>query len=136
MIQSTSTTASAAVAVICLLLATLGNAFVVQTPTRIAPISKLHPHSIVSPPSLLSQQRNFHTSTSISLSAASIATTGNGDDESCDPYDPETSEYCTLKPEEIDGGIQRTIRLGVLFTLWYILNIGYNIGKKQTVLNL
>lgn len=51
----------------------------------------------------------------------------------CDPFDPESSEFCTVPPEEIDGSLKRTIRLSVLFGLWYILNIGYNIGNKSVL---
>jgi len=54
-------------------------------------------------------------------------------DGQCDPFDPESSEFCTVEPEEIDGSLKRTIRLGVLFLLWYILNIGYNIGNKRVL---
>ncbi|KAL7533988.1 hypothetical protein ACHAXR_005568 [Thalassiosira sp. AJA248-18] len=56
-------------------------------------------------------------------------------DGTCDPFDPESSEFCTVDPEEIDGSLNRTVRLTVLFALWYILNIGYNIGNKR-VLNV
>jgi hypothetical protein len=51
----------------------------------------------------------------------------------CDPFDPESSEFCTVAPEEIDGSLKRTIRLAVLFALWYVLNIGYNIGNKRVL---
>ena len=54
-------------------------------------------------------------------------------DGSCDPFDPESSEFCTTPPELIDGSLKRTIRLTVLFALWYILNIGYNIGNKRVL---
>jgi len=54
-------------------------------------------------------------------------------DGTCDPFDPESSEFCTVDPEEIDGSLKRTIRLTVLFALWYILNIGYNIGNKRVL---
>lgn len=56
------------------------------------------------------------------------------DDESCDPFDPESSEYCTTDPADIaNDGLKRKIRLTGLFTLWYILNIGYNIGNKSVL---
>lgn len=45
----------------------------------------------------------------------------------------ESSEFCTVDPEEIDDSMARTIRLTVLFALWYILNIGYNIGNKSVL---
>lgn len=47
----------------------------------------------------------------------------------CDPYDPKSAEYCMAETDEA-GGLQRTLRLGVLFTLWYALNTAYNIGNK------
>ncbi|KAL3781231.1 hypothetical protein ACHAW5_000546 [Stephanodiscus triporus] len=54
-------------------------------------------------------------------------------DGTCDPFDPESSEFCTVDPEEIDGSLNRTVRLTVLFALWYVLNIGYNIGNKRVL---
>lgn len=54
-------------------------------------------------------------------------------DGSCDPFDPESSEFCTTDPEEIDDSMKRTLRLTGLFALWYILNIGYNIGNKSVL---
>jgi solute carrier family 35 protein E1 len=50
----------------------------------------------------------------------------------CDPYDPESSEFCTVDGP-IDGSLNRTIKLTTLFALWYILNIGYNIGTKRVL---
>jgi len=47
----------------------------------------------------------------------------------CDPYDPKSSEFC-MPEEESTGGMQRTIKLPVLFFLWYFLNTAYNIGNK------
>lgn len=52
--------------------------------------------------------------------------------DDCDPYDPEGSEYCTNK-EPIDGSMKRTLRLTTLFFLWYVLNVGYNIGNKSVL---
>jgi len=54
-------------------------------------------------------------------------------DGSCDPFDPESSEYCTTDATEIDGSMNRTLRLTGLFALWYVLNIGYNIGNKSVL---
>jgi len=65
-----------------------------------------------------------------------VASTGDADypiDRQCDPFDPESSEFCTVEPETIETNTKRTIRLGVLFALWYILNIGYNIGNKRVL---
>jgi solute carrier family 35 protein E1 len=50
----------------------------------------------------------------------------------CDPYDPESSEFCTTD-EPINGSLKRTIKLTTLFTLWYVLNVGYNIGNKRVL---
>ncbi|EOD20084.1 hypothetical protein EMIHUDRAFT_451082 [Emiliania huxleyi CCMP1516] len=47
----------------------------------------------------------------------------------CDPYDPKSAEYCS-PPEPAPSSLKRTIRLGVLFFLWYSLNTAYNIGNK------
>jgi solute carrier family 35 protein E1 len=54
-------------------------------------------------------------------------------DGSCDPFDPESDEFCTVPADEIDGSMKRTLRLTGLFALWYILNIGYNIGNKRVL---
>lgn len=54
-------------------------------------------------------------------------------DGGCDPFDPESTEFCTTDAAKIDGSMNRTVRLTVLFTLWYILNIGYNIGNKSVL---
>ena len=47
----------------------------------------------------------------------------------CDPYDPKSSEFC-MDEDPKGAGLQRTIRLGVLFFAWYFLNTAYNIGNK------
>ena len=39
----------------------------------------------------------------------------------CDPYDPKSAEYCS-PPEPAPSSLKRTVRLGVLFFLWYSLN--------------
>lgn len=55
-------------------------------------------------------------------------------DGSCDPYDPESSEYCTADADAIEGdGLKRKLRLASLFFLWYVLNVGYNIGNKRVL---
>jgi hypothetical protein len=55
-------------------------------------------------------------------------------DGSCDPYDPESSEYCTADADAIEGdGLKRKLRLTGLFFLWYVLNVGYNIGNKRVL---
>lgn len=63
----------------------------------------------------------------------------------CDPYDPEGSEFCTTADAvggdataaAVAGGrsssLQRTLRLTMLIALWYILNVGYNIGNKRVL---
>jgi len=47
----------------------------------------------------------------------------------CDPYDPKSSEFC-MEEDPAEAGLQRTVKLGVLFFLWYFLNTAYNIGNK------
>lgn len=55
-------------------------------------------------------------------------------DGSCDPYDPESAEFCMADPEQIKGDdLKRKLRLTVLFFLWYVLNVGYNIGNKRVL---
>jgi solute carrier family 35 protein E1 len=55
-------------------------------------------------------------------------------DGSCDPYDPESTEFCMADPEKIEGdGLKRKLRLSGLFFLWYVLNVGYNIGNKRVL---
>jgi solute carrier family 35 protein E1 len=97
-------------------LSTVTNAFVLQ-PRSALSIKLLSPVKCV---------RAFKT-------AQKAATVDYPLDGECDPFDPESSEFCTVEPDAIDGSLKRTIRLGVLFTLWYILNIGYNIGNKRVL---
>jgi len=47
----------------------------------------------------------------------------------CDPYDPKSSEFCMVD-EPKGSSMQRTLKLGVLFFMWYFLNTCYNIGNK------
>lgn len=50
---------------------------------------------------------------------------------SCDPFDPKSAEYCS--PENVAPTpllSARRLKLLVLFVLWYVLNIAYNIGNK------
>lgn len=58
---------------------------------------------------------------------------GKGDDETCDPYTAESTEFCTADEGEIIPSWKRTARLTTLFFLWYVLNIGYNIGNKKVL---
>lgn len=49
----------------------------------------------------------------------------------CDPFDPKSAEYCSpLNVEATPLLSKRTLKLVVLFTLWYVLNTAYNIGNK------
>ena len=52
---------------------------------------------------------------------------------SCDPWDPKSSEYCS--PEGVKAPLisAHTLKLTTLFTLWYVLNTGYNIGNKMVL---
>lgn len=63
--------------------------------------------------------------------AAGSAAVAEGFEEgTCDPYDPKSAEYCSPTVEESKFISRRTLKLGVLFTLWYALNTAYNIGNK------
>ena len=48
----------------------------------------------------------------------------------CDPYDPKSAEFCSPEPESTSFLSARTLKLTVLFFLWYALNTAYNIGNK------
>jgi len=48
----------------------------------------------------------------------------------CDPYDPKSAEFCSPEPESTPFLSARTLKLTVLFFLWYALNTAYNIGNK------
>lgn len=61
--------------------------------------------------------------------ASSAAQELGAEPGTCDPYDPKSGEYC-MADEPASGGMQRTVKLGVLFFLWYFLNTAYNIGNK------
>lgn len=88
--------------------------------------------STVSSTTYLPFKTTSHVNYSKSISAlnADVAYPLDG---SCDPFDPESTEFCTTDAAEIDGSMNRTVRLTVLFALWYILNIGYNIGNKSVL---
>ncbi|CAE8617554.1 unnamed protein product [Polarella glacialis] len=49
---------------------------------------------------------------------------------SCDAYDPKSAEYCSVEVEDSSFFSKRTLKLLFLFTLWYVLNVAYNIGNK------
>jgi len=115
------------------------NAFVVQQQPRSALARTLSVKSKVHDmPNFSFNVSPFRMNNSLQLQM----TTKDGDDNStpdypldgeCDPFDPESSEFCTTEPENIEGSMKRTIRLTVLFALWYVLNIGYNIGNKKVL---
>jgi hypothetical protein len=48
------------------------------------------------------------------------------------PYDPERNEVCTTE-EPVTSGWKRTTKLTTLFSLWYALNIAYNISNKRVL---
>jgi len=76
----------------------------------------------------------FDTTAKFNEIAAAAAAEGSAaqalgmDAGECDPYDPKSSEFCM--PDEQQGSLQRTLKLGVLFFMWYFLNTCYNIGNK------
>lgn len=75
----------------------------------------------------------FASAADSALDTAENAENTAVDDKSCDPYDPETSEYCTVEEPSEPAGWKRTARLTTLFFLWYVLNVGYNIGNKRVL---
>ena len=79
----------------------------------------------------------------VSMQSESQSSSSSPPPLDCDPYDPEGSNYCTVDPTTINAAavettspktnFQRRVRITVLFTLWYILNVGYNIGNKRVL---
>jgi solute carrier family 35 protein E1 len=111
-------TFSAFIALLCLASAEVANAFS-------APQARYTARSVKAPTT------NFHVVSHqkhTSLRQASVPMDG-----SCDPFDPESDEFCTTPEDEIDGSMKRTLKLTGLFALWYVLNIGYNIGNKRVL---
>lgn len=100
---------------------------------------------------LPSSEENVTSTSSSPMTASSLVMTD------CDPYDPEGSEYCTtadavlitssgtaISPTNAAAAAsavaaaavpewRRRLRLAVLFFLWYLLNVGYNIGNKRVL---
>jgi len=98
---------------------------------------KLSPRGILLPWSCktgpTSSFGTIETTTSAATALYSTVPAKDGD-ESCDPFDPESSEYCTTDASAIkNDGLKRKLRLTGLFGLWYVLNIGYNIGNKSVL---
>lgn len=108
---------------LCLLgsLSVATNAFVVQPRSAFS----THPSTALGASRRHVGVRSFPPAVHCRLSA----TVGVSD---CDPLDPEGSEYCTVD-EPIEGSLKRTLKLFTLFTLWYVLNVGYNIGNKSVL---
>ena len=94
-------------------------------------IARVTPYVVVVPPS---EQTSLFLSNAVESLDEEETTKKNNDAVSleCDPYDPESSEYCTTT-EPIASGWRRTLRLTTLFFLWYVLNVGYNIGNKRVL---
>jgi len=80
--------------------------------------------------SLLDTTEKFDAIAAGAALAGSAAAALGKDPESCDPYDPKSSEYCMPDEPETASGMQRQLKLGILFFLWYFLNTAYNIGNK------
>eukprot|EP00613_Pedinella_sp_CCMP2098_P046827 CAMPEP_0171841464 /NCGR_PEP_ID=MMETSP0992-20121227/14591_1 /TAXON_ID=483369 /ORGANISM="non described non described, Strain CCMP2098" /LENGTH=400 /DNA_ID=CAMNT_0012458477 /DNA_START=27 /DNA_END=1229 /DNA_ORIENTATION=+ len=108
------------IAACCLALVSVANAWVAPYP------------SVVVKPQSMSQSRLYQSVYANKKPFPRQVTAICNDKLGCDPYDPEGSEYCTTD-EPVAGGLKRTLRLATLFTLWYILNIGYNIGNKSVL---
>eukprot|EP00579_Thalassiosira_antarctica_P000779 CAMPEP_0201867960 /NCGR_PEP_ID=MMETSP0902-20130614/2032_1 /ASSEMBLY_ACC=CAM_ASM_000551 /TAXON_ID=420261 /ORGANISM="Thalassiosira antarctica, Strain CCMP982" /LENGTH=405 /DNA_ID=CAMNT_0048393233 /DNA_START=57 /DNA_END=1274 /DNA_ORIENTATION=- len=117
--------ASSTILALCLASAGVTNAFVTPLQPRTAALSIKKFTPTKSP---VQHHHAIKSSTSTSLQEVAIPMDG-----SCDPFDPESAEFCTVPAEEIDGSLKRTLRLTGLFALWYILNIGYNIGNKRVL---
>jgi solute carrier family 35 protein E1 len=49
-----------------------------------------------------------------------------------DSYEPESSEPSTTDVSAVPDW-KRTAKLTILFSLWYVLNVGYNIGNKRVL---
>ena len=49
----------------------------------------------------------------------------------CDPYNPRLCDPVEIPKEKLKKfNLQRFVKLTTLFGIWYVLNIGYNIGNK------
>eukprot|EP00325_Prymnesiales_sp_UTEX-LB-985_P029416 CAMPEP_0174715914 /NCGR_PEP_ID=MMETSP1094-20130205/22682_1 /TAXON_ID=156173 /ORGANISM="Chrysochromulina brevifilum, Strain UTEX LB 985" /LENGTH=408 /DNA_ID=CAMNT_0015915581 /DNA_START=24 /DNA_END=1250 /DNA_ORIENTATION=+ len=79
--------------------------------------------------SLLDTTEKFDEIAAGAALAGSAAAELGREPGTCDPYDPKSSEYC-MNDQSAEGGMKRTIKLGVLFFAWYFLNTAYNIGNK------
>jgi len=79
--------------------------------------------------SVLDSTDKFDELAAGAASATSAAAALGQEPGTCDPYDPKSGEFC-MEEEPETSGIQRTIKLTVLFFLWYFLNTAYNIGNK------
>eukprot|EP00441_Pelagodinium_beii_P044115 CAMPEP_0197652702 /NCGR_PEP_ID=MMETSP1338-20131121/34611_1 /TAXON_ID=43686 ORGANISM="Pelagodinium beii, Strain RCC1491" /NCGR_SAMPLE_ID=MMETSP1338 /ASSEMBLY_ACC=CAM_ASM_000754 /LENGTH=427 /DNA_ID=CAMNT_0043227639 /DNA_START=55 /DNA_END=1338 /DNA_ORIENTATION=+ len=72
------------------------------------------------------QTRMAATSPEDTPSAASLG----HEPGSCDPFDPKSAEYCSPEGKDTSFLSKHTLKLVGLFGLWYVLNVGYNIGNK------
>lgn len=111
--------------VLCLIgsLSVATTAFVVQPRSALS----IHPSSLLG-----ASRRHGHAGVQSfppTVGCRLSATVGVSD---CDPFDPEGSEFCTVD-EPTEGSLKRTLKLFTLFTLWYVLNVGYNIGNKSVL---
>lgn len=115
-------TSSAILALWCLASAEVTSAFLVPHQHRAASFS------VKVPPLLSPVSQKEHAKSMPTLTQTAVPMDGT-----CDPFDPESAEFCTVPADEIDGSLKRTLKLTGLFGLWYILNIGYNIGNKRVL---
>ena len=72
----------------------------------------------------------FEEIASAAAAANSAAVAEGFEAGTCDPYDPKSAEYCSPEVESTPFISRRTLKLTVLFGLWYALNTAYNIGNK------
>ena len=113
-----------AILALCLTSAGVANAFVAPLQPRISALSV----KTFSPAIKFQVQNHAVRSSTTTSLQASVPMDG-----SCDPFDPESAEFCTVPAEQIESSLKRTLKLTGLFALWYILNIGYNIGNKRVL---
>ena len=113
---------TSSIAALCLVasLSVVTNAFVVQ-PRSAVSVKPAQPLLRVVSKRLHHVGQAFKIT---ALKAADVTVAG-------DPYDPESSEISTN--DEPIGSFKRILKLTTLFMLWYVLNVGYNIGNKRVL---
>lgn len=81
--------------------------------------------------SVLDTTPRFEEIASAAATQGSAAAVEGFEPGTCDPYDPKSAEFCSPElPADAPFLSKRTLKLTVLFFLWYALNTAYNIGNK------